>query len=49
LSPLARKVQWGENTEHVFDKNESIVIAKLEKDISEMKLKLDEILALLQK
>ena len=47
--PSARKVQWGENTEHVFDKNESIVIAKLEKDIAEMKLKLDEILALLQK
>jgi len=46
---LSKKVQWGENTEHVFDKNESIVIAKLEKDISEMKLKLDEILALLQK
>jgi hypothetical protein len=45
----SKKVQWGENTEHVFDKNESIVIAKLEKDIAEMKLKLDEILALLQK
>lgn len=44
-----KKVQWGENTEHVFDKNESIVIAKLEKDIAEMKLKLDEILTLLQK
>jgi len=44
-----KKVQWGENTEHVFDKNESIVIARLEKDIVEMKLKLDEILALLQK
>ena len=46
---LFKKVQWGENTEHVFDKNESIVIARLEKDIVEMKLKLDEILALLQK
>ena len=46
---LLKKVQWGENTEHVFDKNESIVIARLEKDIAEMKLKLDEILALLQK
>jgi hypothetical protein len=45
----SKKVQWGENTEHVFDKNESIVIARLEKDIAEMKLKLDEILALLQK
>ena len=46
---LSKKVQWGENTEHIFDKNESIVIARLEKDIAEMKLKLDEILALLQK
>jgi len=45
----SKKVQWGENTEHLFDKNESIVIAKLEKEIAEMKLKLDEILALLQK
>jgi hypothetical protein len=44
-----KKVQWGENTEHVFDKNDSIIIARLEKDIAEMKLKLDEILALLQK
>jgi hypothetical protein len=52
-----KKVQWGENTEHVFDKNESIVIDKnesnilvrMEKDISEMKTKLEEILALLQK
>jgi len=47
-TPL-KKVQWGENTEHVFDKNDSIVIAKLEKDIAEMKEKLNEILALLQK
>jgi len=44
-----KKVQWGENTEHVFDKNETIIIARMEKDIAEMKLKLDEILALLQK
>jgi hypothetical protein len=60
-----KKVQWGENIEHVFDKNESIVIDKnesividknesnilvrMEKDISEMKTKLEEILALLQK
>ena len=46
---LSKKVKWGENTEHVFDKNESIIIARFEKDIAEMKLKLDEILALLQK
>ena len=52
-----KKVQWGENTEHVFDKNESIafdknesnILARMEKDISEMKTKLEEILALLQK
>ena len=47
-----KKVQWGENTEHVFDKNESIesnILVRMEKDISEMKTKLEEILALLQK
>ena len=62
-----KKVQWGENIEHVFDKNESIaidknestilvfdknestILARMEKDISEMKTKLEEILALLQK
>jgi hypothetical protein len=44
-----KKVQWGENTEHVFDKNDSIIIARLEKDIAEMKQKLDEIIVLLQK
>lgn len=52
-----KKVQWGENTEHVFDKNESIafdknesnILVKMEKDILEMKTKLEEILALLQK
>jgi hypothetical protein len=52
-----KKVQWGENIEHVFDKNESIAIEKnestilvrMEKDILEMKTKLEEILALLQK
>ena len=54
-----KKVQWGENIEHVFDKNESIIlpidknessiIARMEKDILEMKTKLEEILALLQK
>jgi hypothetical protein len=44
----SKKVQWGENTEHVFDKNES-VIHYMEKDILEIKTKLDQILALLQK
>ena len=44
----SKKVQWGENTEHVFDKNESI-IHYLEKDILELKTKLDQIIALLQK
>ena len=69
-----KKVQWGENIEHVFDKNESIafesnilainknesnilainknesnILVKMEKDILEMKTKLEEILALLQK
>jgi len=43
----SKKVQWGENIEHVFDKNES-VINYLEKDISEIKTKLEQILALLQ-
>ena len=40
---------WGKQTEHLIENNESIVLARLEKDISEMKLKLDKILALLQK
>lgn len=40
---------WGKNTERLLENNESIVLARLEKDISEMKLKLDKILALLQK
>jgi hypothetical protein len=44
-----KKVQWGENTEHVFDKNESIILVRMEKEILEMKTKLEEILALLQK
>ena len=52
-----KKVQWGENTEHVFDKNESIafdkndsnILVRMEKDILELKTKLEEILALLQK
>ena len=45
----SKKVQWGENTEHVFDKNESVIHYYLEKDISEIKTKLEQILALLQK
>jgi hypothetical protein len=32
-----------------IDKNESSIIARMEKDILEMKTKLEEILALLQK
>lgn len=44
-----KKVQWGENTEHVFDKSESIHYNRFEKDILEIKSKLDEIFALLQK
>ena len=52
-----KKVQWGENTEHVFDNNESIafdknesnILIKMENNILEMKTKLEEILALLQK
>jgi len=52
VEELPKKVQWGENTEHVFDKNESIAdntrFTNIEKDIAEMKLKLSEILALLQ-
>ena len=46
----SKKVQWGENTEHVFDKNESIIdYNRLQKDILEIKTKLDQVLALLQK
>jgi len=46
----SKKVQWGENTEHVFDKNDSIInYSRLEKDISEIKTKMDQILVLLQK
>ena len=46
----SKKVQWGENTEHVFDKNDSIInYSRLEKDISEIKTKIDQILILLQK
>ena len=46
----SKKVQWGENVEHVFDKNESIInYNRLEKDILEIKTKLDLILAILQK
>lgn len=46
----SKKVQWGENVEHVFDKNESVInYNRLEKDILEIKTKLDLILAILQK
>ena len=46
----SKKVQWGENTEHIFDKNDSIInYSRLEKDISEIKTKMDQILVLLQK
>ena len=59
VEELPKKVQWGENTEHVFDKNESIVennrlsnieqkIANLEKDVDEIKSKMSEIIALLK-
>lgn len=59
VEELPKKVQWGENTEHVFDKNESIVentrlsniehkISNLEKDVDEIKSKMSEILALLK-
>ena len=58
VEELPKKVQWGENTEHVFDKNESIVennrlsnieqkISNLEKDVDEIKSKMSEIIALL--
>jgi hypothetical protein len=59
VEELPKKVQWGENTEHVFDKNESIVentrlsnieqkIANLEKDVDEIKSKMSEIITLLK-
>jgi hypothetical protein len=58
VEELPKKVQWGENTEHVFDKNESIVennrlsnieqkIANLEKDVDEIKSKMSEIITIL--
>ncbi len=48
-----KRVQWGENTEHVFDKNESIIVDTAsaclwQKDISEIKTKLDLIISLLR-
>ena len=48
-----KRVQWGENTEHVFDKNESIILDTAsaclwQKDISEIKTKLDLIISLLR-
>ena len=59
VEELPKKVQWGENTEYVFDKNESIVennrlsnieqkISNLEKDVDEIKSKMSEIIALLK-
>ena len=49
-------VQWGDNTEHVFDNNNSIIqnnietkLDAIEKDIQDIKSKLVEILSLLQK
>ena len=49
-------VQWGDNTEHVFDNNNSIIqnnietkLDTIEKDIQDIKSKLVEILSLLQK
>ena len=59
VEELPKKVQWGENTEHVFDKNESIVentrlsnieqkISNLEKDVNEIKSKMSEIITLLK-
>jgi hypothetical protein len=44
-SPEKKAVQWGQNTEHVFDNNYSIL---LEKDIAEIKSQLAEILSLLR-
>lgn len=59
VEELPKKVQWGENTEHVFDKNESIVentrlsnieqkISNLEKDVDEIKSKMSEMITLLK-
>jgi hypothetical protein len=49
-------VQWGDNIEHIFDNNNSIIqnnietkLDAIEKDIQDMKSKLVEILSLLQK
>ena len=47
-----KAVQWGNNTEHIFDNSDSIVenkIENIEKDIQDIKSKLVEILSLLQK
>jgi hypothetical protein len=57
VEELPKKVvQWGDNTEHFFDNNNSIIQKSLEnkldlieKDIQEIKSKLVEILSLLQK
>ena len=45
-------VQWGENIEHVFDNNSSIIenkIINIERGIEELKSKLNDILSILQK
>jgi len=47
-----KAVQWGNNTEHIFDNSDSIVenkIENIEKDIQDIKSKLVEILSLLHK
>jgi len=57
VEELPKKVvQWGDNTEHIFDNNNSIIqnnvetkLDAIEKDIQDMKSKLVEILSLLQK
>lgn len=57
VEELPKKVvQWGDNTEHFFDNNNSIIqnslenkLDLIEKDIQEIKSKLVEILSLLQK
>jgi hypothetical protein len=47
IEELPKKVvQWGDNTEHIFDNNYSV---SLEKDIAEIKSQLKEILTLLRK
>ena len=53
IEELPKKVvQWGENIEHVFDNNSSIIenkIINIERGIEELKSKLNDILSILQK